>query len=130
MQTLEPVEVCVARINQQLWDETVALYEAADTEAFAAYLACDDFPNNSDEQRQAEERHETLRARADELEDMLLSNDAPNPAAARYQLKVFALRELSIDLDDEPCESELGGPTFRRIYAALSLDAGGELRIV
>lgn len=114
----------MSRLDRQRWDETVEQYEAADAEAFAAYLACDALPNGSKEQRQADDRYAALRARADKLEAVLLENDAPDVAAARYQLKVFALRELSIDLDDEPCEGELGGPTFRRIYAGLSRNDG------
>lgn len=120
---MESWEVTVAQISQAHFDEVVIRYEAADAEALAAYLACDDYPNNSEEQRQAEERYEALRARAAEYESVLLDNDAPSAAAARYQLKVFALRELSIDLDEEPSEGEQGGVTFRRIYARL--DAAG-----
>ena len=32
----------MARASQELWDQTVALYEAADAEAHAAYPAADD----------------------------------------------------------------------------------------
>jgi hypothetical protein len=58
---------------------------------------------------------------ADEFEERLLGYNAPTAAAARYQLKVFALRNFSIDLNDGPANSkEDADATFRRIFAGLS----------
>jgi hypothetical protein len=51
----------MARPSRELWDETLALYEAADAEAFAAYLAADDFPHGSAEEREADQRYADLR---------------------------------------------------------------------
>lgn len=110
----------MTQISLELWDQTVALYEAADREAFAACLASDDEPVGSEAEKTADKRHDELRAVADRLEEQLLSHDAPTAAAARYQLKVFALRHFSIDLDEPPMENAAPADiTFRRIYDGL-----------
>lgn len=103
-----------------LWERLVALYEAADAEAHAAYLACDD-AESGEAQREADERHDALRGIAEEYEERLHSTDAPSMDAARYQLKVFALRYNLVDLDDAPAAGEdVAARTIRRIFAGLS----------
>lgn len=50
----------MTRMRNDVWNRLVALYEAADAEAHAAYLACDD-AESGEAQREADERHDALR---------------------------------------------------------------------
>lgn len=106
------------QLSDERWNETVTLYEKADVDATAAYLASDDHPIGSLEEREADAQYARLRGMADELEERLLNSEAPTQAAALYQLKVFALRRWGIDLDDSPTGDE-DDATLRRIFAAL-----------
>lgn len=110
----------MARMRSDAWDRLVERYEAADAIAHAAYLATDDAAGEM-EQREADERYETLRRIAEEYEDQLLSSDVPSVDAARYQLKVFSLRFLLVDLDDAAVPGEdAAARIMRRIFAGLS----------
>jgi len=113
-------EVPVARMRRDAWDRLVERYEAADAKAHAAYLATDDAVGET-EQREADERYEALRRIAERYEDQLLSSDAPSVAAARYQLKVYALRFQLVDLDDAPMLGEdEAARIMRRIFVGLT----------
>lgn len=102
------------------WNHLVERYEAADTEAHVAYLACDDVMGTPEE-RVADERYDELRRIANEYEDQLLSADAPGRDAALYQLKVFALRFHLVDLDDAPAAGEdVAARMLRRTFTGLA----------
>lgn len=117
-------EVPVARMRRDAWDRLVERYEAADAKADAAYLATDDAAGEA-AQREADERYEALRRIAERYEDQLLSSDAPSGEAARYQLKVYALRFQLVDLDDAPMPGEdEAARVMRRFFVGLCCATG------
>ncbi|PZQ65154.1 MAG: hypothetical protein DI570_02755 [Phenylobacterium zucineum] len=113
-------------VSVDAWKRLTDEYEAAVALHDVARTAADEVEMTTPEETPEEKRSaETLEAVC-HLEDRLLAVEAPSFDAALYQLKVFGLRHLSIDLDEEPLgsEGETKAPAFRRIYLALASAAG------
>lgn len=105
----------------QTWAALVERYEAARRVTDAAVEAYDRLPPAESDGTVEELRFEAARDAEIAIEDDLLAMTAPDIAAAAYQLKLFALRYCSAELDDEPLsgENQPEGTILRRIHAVL-----------
>lgn len=116
----------------QHWAQLVSQYEAAIAVYDLAASALDDLSPAPDVDSDEERASALSLERVCELEDGLLAITAPSVDAAIYQLKVFGLRYLSVDLDhrDAGGEDQPEGPIFRRIYEALQSLSGQSAGLV
>ncbi|MBL8554602.1 MAG: hypothetical protein JNL41_10020 [Phenylobacterium sp.] len=104
------------------WAELVERYEDARRVHDAAHAAYAREAAGFDEGHEL--RCEATRDAEIALEDEMLAMDAPHLAAAAYQLKIFALRHCSVELDGELLEDEEPeGSILRRIHHAVATAA-------
>lgn len=113
----------MTRVSPALWDQLVAAYEEAERRCIAASDALDALPlpdNEAGEKSEQEAAWEAAFAEEARAGDRLLSVQAPHPAGAALQLRIFALRHHAADLAEaaEPSEDP-GAAILRRIRAGL-----------
>jgi hypothetical protein len=107
-------------VRSALWDQLVAVYEAADAEADAAYALYGEADPGAEGYDELEARHEELGRVRREHEAKLLAVRAPTVAAAAYQLRVYALSYQSADFAEPARSDEDREQTIlRRIYESL-----------
>lgn len=110
----------MSTVSEDEWARMVREYEAADDRALAAFEALERLPPVTSGGTEEERAYDEARDIAYAHEDGLLAVAPPSLGAAAYQLKIFAVRHHSIEMDDPmPGEERREESVLRRIYDLL-----------
>lgn len=112
------------KVSENLWSQMVAAFDAAAAKADEAQTVYEKVPlpdNDAGEKSSEEKAWEEASAAETAEENRLLGVEAPHPAGAALQLRIFARRYFSVDLATQQTGAEdPEGAILRRIYSALT----------
>lgn len=110
------------RVSETVWSQLVAQWDAAERELDAATAQHDALPLAENDERKTpeEEAYDRAFEAAHHAEEQLLGVEAPSPASAAIQLRIFARRHHDVDLGAlRQSGEDREAVNLRTIYAAL-----------